>query len=252
MWKILSINLCKTYFWEFGGAVFHFYWLSAFGSEPTAEDEGFFFSAPSSSCIIRWEGTLRRVIRAWLRPTGGVCGCPSPWKMRSKALNLAGAHSPRPGLVPLCVWWTAVLHLRSSACKLSISQHFHVARLSGQCPSPSASTVSLLYVRGVSAEEFTSSSFLRFPPLPLLPLSLGYSGFPLLVSTGGLLYFVIPSSFFYRDFTGSPVVKTLPSNAGDVRLIPGQGAKIEHASWPQNQNVNRRSNIVPNSVKTYY
>lgn len=160
---------------------------------PLQKTRAFFFSAPSSSCIIRWEGTLRRVIRAWLRPTGGVCGCPSPWKMRSKALNLAGAHSPRPGLVPLCVWWTAVLHLRSSACKLSISQHFHVARLSGQCPSPSASTVSLLYVRGVSAEEFTSSSFLRFPPLPLLPLSLGYSGFPLLVSTGGLLYFVIPS-----------------------------------------------------------
>ena len=29
-----------------------------------------------------------------------------------------------------------------------------------------------------------------------------------------------------RDFSGSPVVKILPSNAGDVGLIPGQGTKI--------------------------
>ena len=30
------------------------------------------------------------------------------------------------------------------------------------------------------------------------------------------------------DFPGSPVVKTLPSNAGTASLIPGQGAKIPH------------------------
>ena len=30
------------------------------------------------------------------------------------------------------------------------------------------------------------------------------------------------------DFPGGPVVKTLPSNAGDTSLIPGQGAKIPH------------------------
>ena len=31
------------------------------------------------------------------------------------------------------------------------------------------------------------------------------------------------------DFPGSPVVKTLPFNAGGVGSIPGQGAKILHA-----------------------
>ena len=29
-----------------------------------------------------------------------------------------------------------------------------------------------------------------------------------------------------RDFPGGPVVKNLPSNAGDTGLIPGQGTKI--------------------------
>ena len=33
------------------------------------------------------------------------------------------------------------------------------------------------------------------------------------------------------DFPGGPVVKASPSNAGGVGLIPGQGAKIPHASW---------------------
>ena len=32
-----------------------------------------------------------------------------------------------------------------------------------------------------------------------------------------------------RDFPGGPVVKNLPSNAGDTGLIPGQGSKIPHA-----------------------
>ena len=31
------------------------------------------------------------------------------------------------------------------------------------------------------------------------------------------------------DFPGGPVVKNLPSNAGDVGLISGQGTKIPHA-----------------------
>ena len=30
----------------------------------------------------------------------------------------------------------------------------------------------------------------------------------------------------YRDISGGPVVKNLPSNAGDVSSIPGQGTKI--------------------------
>ena len=33
------------------------------------------------------------------------------------------------------------------------------------------------------------------------------------------------------DFPSSLVVKTSPSSVGDVSLIPGQGAKIPHASW---------------------
>ena len=38
-----------------------------------------------------------------------------------------------------------------------------------------------------------------------------------------------------RGFPDSPVVKTAPSNAGGVGLIPGQGAKIPHASWPKSK-----------------
>ena len=34
----------------------------------------------------------------------------------------------------------------------------------------------------------------------------------------------------YRDFPGGPVVKNLPSNAGDVGSISGQGTKIPHAT----------------------
>ena len=39
-----------------------------------------------------------------------------------------------------------------------------------------------------------------------------------------------------RDFPCGPVVKTLPSNAGDVSSDPGQEAKIPHELWPQDQN----------------
>ena len=35
------------------------------------------------------------------------------------------------------------------------------------------------------------------------------------------------------DFPGGPVVKTSPSNEGGAGSIPGQGAKIPHASWPK-------------------
>ena len=33
-----------------------------------------------------------------------------------------------------------------------------------------------------------------------------------------------------EDFSGDPVVKSLPSNAGDMRLISGQGTKIPHTA----------------------
>ena len=43
-----------------------------------------------------------------------------------------------------------------------------------------------------------------------------------------------------KDFPGSPVVKTLPSNSGDAGSTPGRGAKIPLASWPKNQNVKQK------------
>ena len=36
------------------------------------------------------------------------------------------------------------------------------------------------------------------------------------------------------------MVKTLPSNAGGVGSIPGQGAKIPHALPPKNQNIKQK------------
>ena len=35
------------------------------------------------------------------------------------------------------------------------------------------------------------------------------------------------------DFPGCPVVKTSTSNSGGAGSIPGQGAKIPHASQPK-------------------
>ena len=43
-----------------------------------------------------------------------------------------------------------------------------------------------------------------------------------------------------RDFPGSPVVKTSPSNAGGVDVIPGWGAEIPHALQPKNQNIKQK------------
>ena len=45
------------------------------------------------------------------------------------------------------------------------------------------------------------------------------------------------------------MVETSPSNAGGVGSIPGQGAKISHASRPENQNINNRSDIIRSSMK---
>ena len=36
-----------------------------------------------------------------------------------------------------------------------------------------------------------------------------------------------------RDFSGGPVIKTLPSNVGSADLIPSWGPKIPHASQPK-------------------
>ena len=35
---------------------------------------------------------------------------------------------------------------------------------------------------------------------------------------------------YFRDFPGCPVVKNLPSNAGEAAWIPGGGTKISHAA----------------------
>ena len=43
-----------------------------------------------------------------------------------------------------------------------------------------------------------------------------------------------------EDFPGGPLVKTSPSSAGGVGLIPGRGAKVLHALWPKNQNMKQK------------
>ena len=43
------------------------------------------------------------------------------------------------------------------------------------------------------------------------------------------MFFFQISKLNYRDIPGGPVVRTLPSNAGDMGSIPGQGTKIPHA-----------------------
>ena len=45
---------------------------------------------------------------------------------------------------------------------------------------------------------------------------------------------------FDWDFPGGPVVKTLPSNAGGMGSIPGQGTKTPRASWSKNQNMKQK------------
>ena len=42
------------------------------------------------------------------------------------------------------------------------------------------------------------------------------------------------------DFPGYPMGKTLPSNAGGMGLIPGQGAGIPHALWLKDQNIEQK------------
>ena len=43
-----------------------------------------------------------------------------------------------------------------------------------------------------------------------------------------------------EDFPHGPVVNTLPSSARGAGSIPGQGAKVPHASWPKNQNIRQK------------
>ena len=43
-----------------------------------------------------------------------------------------------------------------------------------------------------------------------------------------------------RNFHSGPVVKTLPSNVGGARSIPGLGPKIPHALRSKNQNIKQK------------
>ena len=52
-----------------------------------------------------------------------------------------------------------------------------------------------------------------------------------------------------RDFPGGPVVKTSCS-AGGGSSVPGQEAKIPHATISKHQNIKNRQNTVTNSIKT--
>ena len=45
---------------------------------------------------------------------------------------------------------------------------------------------------------------------------------------------------YKRKFPGAPVAKTSPSNAGGADMIPGWGARIPHALWPENQNMRQK------------
>ena len=44
------------------------------------------------------------------------------------------------------------------------------------------------------------------------------------------------------DLPGGTAIKTLSSNARDVGLIPGWGARIPHASQPKKQNIKQKQN----------
>ena len=53
----------------------------------------------------------------------------------------------------------------------------------------------------------------------------------------------IPDNFLKKwreNFPSGPVIKILPFNAGDAGLIPGQEAKIPHASWAKNKNIKKK------------
>ena len=53
------------------------------------------------------------------------------------------------------------------------------------------------------------------------------------------------------DFPCSPVVKTLPSNAGDAGSIPGHRAVIPCASWPKKpEHGQQKQYLLTNSIKT--
>ena len=55
-----------------------------------------------------------------------------------------------------------------------------------------------------------------------------------------LVYKAYTNTCYLGDFPSGPVVENPPSNAGDTGLIPGQEAKIPHASWAKNKNIKKK------------
>ena len=49
-----------------------------------------------------------------------------------------------------------------------------------------------------------------------------------------------PKKENWEDFSGGAVAESSPPNAGGVSSIPGQEAKIPHASGPNNQNIKQK------------
>ena len=54
------------------------------------------------------------------------------------------------------------------------------------------------------------------------------------------------------DFPGGPGVETSPSNAGGVGLIPGQGVKIPHTSWPKKPNIKQKQQCNKLNEKKFF
>ena len=68
------------------------------------------------------------------------------------------------------------------------------------------------------------------PPFPFIPRT---NSKPCKPAVEGTAFPRCEESGGGGDFLGGPVVKTSSSNAGGEGLIPGQGARVPHASWPK-------------------
>ena len=87
--------------------------------------------------------------------------------------------------------------------------------------------------------QFKTNSHLLPKPPVLLPFPKSYPhlltwlfiqlGVKRIKTKRSTTYFCSKKSYQPGGFPGGPVVKNLPSSAGDASLIPGQGTKIPHA-----------------------
>ena len=69
---------------------------------------------------------------------------------------------------------------------------------------------------------------------------------PLRVSCQTFAFFLLYLLWFVQlktidwDIPGGPVVKSLPCKVGGVGSLPGPGAKVPHASWPNSKRQNKQ------------